>query len=84
MLDRLADADPPRIGVRGLRQLGGFQSFPVETHAARETAPISEEERSALWLYAWHCVAHPPAHASWADRLLPDRFQAVERRWAAS
>jgi hypothetical protein len=49
-----------------------------------ETAPVSEEERSALWLYAWHCIAHPrPAHTSWADRLLPDRLPAVERSWAA-
>ena len=45
-----------------------------------ETAPVSEEERSALWLYAWHCIRYPHhSPSSWADRLLPDRFPVVAR-----
>ena len=45
-----------------------------------ETAPVSEDERSALWLYAWHCLRHPrQPPSSWADRLLPDRLPATVR-----
>ena len=41
------------------------------------TAPVSEDERSALWLYAWHCIRYPrETPGAWADRLLPDRVPA--------
>jgi hypothetical protein len=41
------------------------------------TAPVSEEERSVLWLYAWHCIRAPRQNpGSWADRLLPERVPA--------
>jgi hypothetical protein len=41
------------------------------------TAPVSEDARSALWLYAWHCIRYPrETPGAWADRLLPDRVAA--------
>jgi hypothetical protein len=44
------------------------------------TAPVSEDERSALWLYAWHCIWYPrQSPGTWADRLLPDRLPAPAR-----
>ena len=70
--ERLRESIRERIG-RG----DGLESLESELIA---TAPVSEEERSALWLYAWHCIRSPrQTPEAWADRLLPERLPAPAR-----
>jgi hypothetical protein len=72
ILEELRESIRDRVG-RG----DGLASLEAELI---ETAPVSEEERSALWLYAWHCIRYPrQSPSAWADRLLPERAPAPAR-----